>query len=117
MSNSSGTDPRPEAETVTYKTSIQPNERMIDAIVRLLEKLPASTQTEVSPLYDHADPEALEQLFANTETSTRTGTATVAIGNLEIVVRDGERVEIRVIDETDLSNGTGGRGEHKSGSP
>lgn len=115
MSNSSGTDPRSNRDTVTYKTSIQPNEGTIDAIVRLLEKLPASTQAEVSPLYDHVDPEALDQLFANTSTSTRTGTATVTIGDLEIVVRDGERIEVRTTDETAPPEAATDRGGYKNG--
>lgn len=106
MSDSSGTDPRSNRDTVTYKTSIQPNEDTTGAIVRLLEKLPASTQSEVSPLYDHVDPEAFDQLFANTSTSIRTGTASVMIGNLEIIIQDGEHVEIRTINDTVSSDGT-----------
>lgn len=115
MSNSSGTDSRSNRDTVTYKTRIQPNEGTIDAIVRLLEKLPASTQSEVSPLYDHVDPEALEQLFANTSASTQTGTATVAIGDLEIVVWDGEHIEVRTTDETAPSEAANDGGGYKNG--
>ncbi len=100
MSDSSGNQSHTVGGTVTYKTTIQANEGTSGAIVRLLEKLPNSSYEEVSPIYEHVDPEALDQLFANTNSAPREGTATVTIGDHQIVVRDSERVEIRIPDTT-----------------
>ncbi|GAB7018634.1 HalOD1 output domain-containing protein [Halostagnicola bangensis] len=111
MSDSSGTHPQRSGETVTYKTTIQANEGTTGAIVRLLERIPTSSYEEVSPLYEHVDPEALDQLFANTNSVPREGTATVTVGNLQIVVRDSKRVEIRVPVETVTSSAEGGSTE------
>lgn len=100
MSDSSKTDPHQDDETITYRTDIQANEGTTGAIVRLLEKLPERVYDDVTPLYDHVDPDALENLFADTTASVRRGTARVTFEDVRIAVLDGDRVEIRVVDET-----------------
>ncbi|KDE59631.1 hypothetical protein EL22_19370 [Halostagnicola sp. A56] len=99
MSDSSETDSHRSDESITLRTDIQPDETTTDAIVRLLEKLPERVYDEVTPLYDHVDPEALEHLFADTTASVRQGTARVTFEDVQIAVRDGDRVEIRIADE------------------
>lgn len=103
MSDSPKTDSHRSGEPITLRTDIQPNETTTDAIVRLLEKLPERIYDEVTPLYDHVDPEALEHLFADTTASVRRGTARVTFEDVQIAVLDGDHVEIRIADEIDPS--------------
>ncbi|THE64899.1 hypothetical protein D8Y22_09765 [Salinadaptatus halalkaliphilus] len=82
-------------EEPTVRVEVQPHEKPSIAVVRALETLTGEKGTEIDPLYEYVDPEAIDELFVDTNTATRRGSVRFSFGDIDVRLVDGTIVELR----------------------